>query len=89
MRRIICLAGIIGFFSVSSPVLAESGGVKLWPQLASGIYNHANELVMKCEIAPDGLTVTDAVWDSYKVEGCEKRWLINMGKQMEGQLKHV
>ena len=88
MRRIICLAGIIGFFSVSSPVLAESGGVKLWPQLASGIYNHANELVMKCEIAPDGLTVTDAVWDSYKVEGCEKRWLLNMGKPMEGPLKH-
>lgn len=43
---------------------------------------------MKCEIAPDGLTVTDAVWDIYKVEGCEKRWTLNMGLPMEGPLKH-
>lgn len=42
---------------------------------------------MKCEIAPDGLTVTDALWDIYKVEGCEKRWTLNMGLPMEVPLK--
>lgn len=89
MRRIICLAWTVAVFAAASPVQAESAcGTKLWPQLASGIFNHANTLVMKCEIAPDGLTVTDALWDIYKVEGCEKRWTLNMGLPMEEPLKY-
>src|SRR3974390_2096658 len=46
----------------------EPGAVKLWPQLTPGIYNHANVLAMRCEVADDGLTVTDAAWDSYQVK---------------------
>ena len=66
---------------------AESPAVKLWPQITQGIFNHANVLAMKCEIAEDGLTVTDAAWDTYKVAGCAKRWTLNMGAPMKGPLK--
>jgi hypothetical protein len=59
----------------------------LWPQITSGIYNHDNVLAMKCEIADDGLTVTDAAWDAYKVPGCAKRWTLNMGAPMTEPLK--
>ena len=44
---------------------AQPSAVKLWPQITAGIYNHANVLAIKCELAEDGLTVTDAAWDSY------------------------
>jgi hypothetical protein len=66
---------------------AQNSAVKLWPQLTPGVYNHANVLAMRCEVAPDGLTVTDAAWDSYQVAGCAKRWTLNMGTAMKGSLK--
>ncbi len=62
--------------------------IKLWPQITPGIYNHANVLAMKCELAADGLTVTDAAWDTYKVAGCGKRWTLNMGTPMNVPLKN-
>lgn len=66
---------------------AQHPAVKLWPQLTPGIYNHANVLAMRCEVAEDGLTVTDAAWDTYQVPGCAKRWTVNMGLPMAGPLK--
>lgn len=73
-------------FTVS--VNAQARAVKLWPQITQGIYNHANVLAMKCEVAADGLTVTDTAWDSYQVEGCGKRWTLNMGLPMDVPLKN-
>ena len=67
---------------------AQNRAVKLWPQLTQGIYNHANVLAMRCEVADDGLTVTDAAWDTYKVEGCAKRWTLDMGAPMDVPLKN-
>lgn len=67
---------------------AQPRAVKLWSQITPGIYNHANRLAMKCEVAADGLTVTDAAWDSYQVEGCAKRWTLNMGSPRNGSLKN-
>ncbi len=66
---------------------AQHPAVKLWPQLTPGIYNHANVLALRCEVAEDGLTVTDAAWDAYQVSGCAKRWTVNMGLPMPGPLK--
>jgi hypothetical protein len=66
----------------------QPSAVKLWPQITPGILNHASVLAMKCELAGDGLTVTDAAWDSYRVAGCGKRWTLNMGSPMEGPLKN-
>ena len=67
---------------------AQTHAVKLWPQITPGIYNHANVLTMRCEVADDGLTVTDAAWDTYQVAGCGKRWTLNMGRPMNGPLKN-
>ena len=67
---------------------AQTQAVILWPQLTPRIYNHANVLAMKCAVAGDGLTVTDTAWDSYHVEGCAKRWTLNMGAPMETPLKN-
>ncbi len=81
---------LILFASLTLASRAEAqrpGPLKLWPQITQGIYNHSNVLVMNCEVAPDGLTVTDMAWDAYKVEGCGKRWTVNMGLPMEGPLK--
>ncbi len=66
---------------------SEPGAVKLWPQLTPGIYSHSDVLAMRCEVAADGLTVTDTAWDSYQVAGCLKRWTVNMGAPMPGPLK--
>jgi hypothetical protein len=60
-------------------VNAQPAAVKLWPQITGGIHNHADTLVMNCEVAADGLTVTDTAWDTYAVAGCGKRWTLNMG----------
>jgi hypothetical protein len=73
---------------LSLPAEAQTRAVKLWPQLTQSIYNHANVLAMRCEVADDGLTVTDAAWDSYKVEGCAKRWTLDMGTPMDMPLKN-
>jgi hypothetical protein len=78
------LAGLILALTTN----AQPAAVKLWPQITPGIYNHANALVMKCEVAEDGLTVTDTAWDAYKVGGCSKRWTVNMGSPMKEPLKH-
>jgi hypothetical protein len=72
----------------AQPSNTQSAAVKLWPQITPGIYNHANALAMKCDVAADGLTVTDAAWDTYKVEGCGKRWTVNMGAPMSVPLKN-
>jgi hypothetical protein len=69
-----------------APTPTRSAAVKLWPQLTSGIVNHAGKLAMKCEVAADGLTVTDAAWDLYQLPGCGKRWTFNMGTPMDGPL---
>lgn len=69
------------------PQTSSPRAVKLWPQITPGIYNHTNVLAMRCEVADDGLTVTDAAWDSYQVEGCAKRWTLDMGLPMPGPLK--
>jgi hypothetical protein len=80
---------ILGLMTARCVVAAEvqTRAVKLWPQLTPGIYNHANVLAMKCEVADDGLTVTDTAWDTYEVAGCGKRWTLNMGAPMNGPLK--
>jgi len=67
---------------------ARPGAVKLWPQITKGIYNHSNALAMKCEVAADGLTVTDSAWDTYQIAGCNKRWTVNMGPPMNGPLEN-
>ena len=67
---------------------AQAPAIKLWPQITPGIFNHANVLAMKCEVAADGLTVTDAAWDTYEVAGCGKRWTLNMGTPMNVPLKN-
>ena len=72
----------------AAPVPARARAVKLWPQVTSGIYNHDNVLTMKCEVAGDGLTVTDTAWDTYRVDGCAKRWTLNMGVPMDVPLKN-
>ncbi len=66
---------------------AQTRPIKLWPQLTPGIHNHAGVLAMECDVENDGLTVTDAAWDTYKVPGCGKRWTVNMGAPMGGPLK--
>ncbi len=88
MKAIHWLAASAASLLMAMPALAASSAVKLWPQITPGVYNHANLLVMKCEVAEDGLTVTDAAWDSYEVEGCGKRWTVNMGAPMPGPLKN-
>jgi len=92
MRPTTRLAGylLVAGMSFSSPAAssgAPGGAVKLWPQITEGIYNHAGALTMRCEVASDGLTVTDTAWDHYQVPGCAKRWTLNMGAPMEGPLK--
>ena len=67
---------------------AQPRAVKLWPQLTPGVFNHANVLAMRCEVAEDGLTVTDAAWDTYQVAGCAKRWTLNMGAPVTVPLKN-
>lgn len=75
------------FLAATTPLPANPPAVQLWPQLAPGITNHAGVLAMRCTVAADGLTVTDTAWDSYRVEGCAKRWTWNMGTPMPGPLK--
>jgi hypothetical protein len=40
---------------------------KLFPQITAGIENAQGQLVMNCQIAPDGLTVTDRAWLTFPV----------------------
>lgn len=81
---------LTGLFSTICAVAiqAQTGAVKLWPQITPGIRNHSDVLAMQCSVAEDGLTVTDAAWDSYQVAGCGKRWTLNMGTPMEAPLKN-
>lgn len=67
---------------------AATPAIKLWPQITEGIYNHAGVLTMRCSVAADGLTVTDAAWDRYQVPGCGKRWTLNMGAPQTVPLKN-
>jgi hypothetical protein len=88
MMRTHCL--ITGLATVLLAVLTNAQttpAVKLWPQITTGITNHSGVLAMKCDVAADGLTVTDTAWDSYQVPGCGKRWTLNMGQPIEGPLK--
>jgi hypothetical protein len=82
------LAVSLASLTIALAAHTQPGAVKLWPQITPGIYNHANALAMKCDVAEDGLTVTDAAWDSYHVEGYGKRWTLNMGSPMKGPLKN-
>lgn len=51
---------------------------KLFPRLTDGIYNANNQLVMNCKIADDGLTISDAAWNTYlPPAGKGKRWNFN------------
>lgn len=84
----LALAGIASPAATQrAPDTAQGRAVILWPQITNGIYNHANVLAMKCEVAADGLTVTDTAWDTYRVYGCSKRWTLDMGTPMDGPLK--
>jgi hypothetical protein len=67
---------------------AQSNAAKLWPQITTGIRNHAGALAMNCRVASDGLTVTDGAWDTYQVAGCAKRWILNMGAPLDVPLKN-
>jgi len=69
------------------PSEAQTHAIKLWPKLTDGIRNHNGDLAMRCVVADDGLTVTDTAWDTYRVEGCGKRWTVNMQAPMDGPLK--
>ena len=80
------LTGLTTLLAMSSS--AQANAIKLWPQITPGIFNHANVLAMRCEVTEDGLTVTDMVWDTYKVQGCGKRWTLNMGSPMKVPLKN-
>jgi len=66
---------------------AQTRATKLWPQITDGLSNPAGVLAMRCQVADDGLTVTDTAWDSYQVAGLGKRWTLNMGLPMPGPLK--
>lgn len=81
---IFCAIGVA--IAAKQPI--SNPAIKLWPQITPGIYNHANILAMKCEVASDGLTVTDNAWDSYQVPGFAKRWTLNMGAPMEVPLEN-
>ncbi len=85
MKQIYWLAALFAGVTLTTLTHAQT---KLWPQITPGIYNHANVLAMKCELAEDGLTVTDIAWDTYKVAGCGKRWTLNMGAPMNVPLKN-
>ena len=62
-------------------------GKKLFPQITDGIYNATGDLVMNCQIAPDGLTVTDLAWNTYlPSEGKGKRWKFNQAPNNGGPL---
>ncbi|MFA6930011.1 MAG: hypothetical protein WCT05_06770 [Lentisphaeria bacterium] len=85
------LAGLLLLLlAVSAAVLSagenDNCGVKIWPQLTDGIYNHAGILTMNCVIAADGLTVSDLAWENYQIPGFAKRWNVNMGPHREGPL---
>lgn len=73
--------------ALSAPHAEKPRAVILWPQITSGIHNRDSILAMNCEVANDGLTVTDTAWDTYKVDGCAKRWTVNMGLPMGVPLK--
>lgn len=90
LKRVLALVSVaLLALCISSPVFAaDSRAVVLWPQITSGIRNHANELAMDCHVAADGLTVTDAAWDTYQVKGCGKRWTLNMGLPMQVPLQN-
>ena len=88
MKRKITVGIILTVAVFAGIAHSQANGVKLWPQITHGIYNHANALVMKCMIADDGLTITDTAWDTYKVDGCAKRWTLNMGMPMNVPLKN-
>jgi hypothetical protein len=87
MKQTRWLLAVLALILLIPPAVAQSRAVKLWPQLTQGIYNDADVLAMKCEVAEDGLTITDAAWDSYQVAGCAKRWTLNMGAPMKVPLK--
>ncbi|HEY3267931.1 MAG TPA: hypothetical protein VGM37_13455 [Armatimonadota bacterium] len=86
--RIILMAVTLALAPSVRGARGAAPAVVLWPQITNGIYNHDNALAMKCEVAADGLTVTDAAWDTYQVEGCAKRWTVNMGTPMDGPLRN-
>ena len=59
MKLTHCLAILPATVMMALLANAQPGAVKLWPQITPGVHNHANVLAMKCELAEDGLTVTD------------------------------
>ncbi len=61
----------------------------LWPILTKGVINRDGKLVMNCQIASDGLTVTDTQWDIFlPPSGMGKRWKFNMTPDMTVPLKN-
>jgi len=59
---------------------------KLFPQITAGIENAQGQLVMNCQIAPDGLTVTDRAWLTFVPQGKGKRWNFNQTPYTEQPL---
>lgn len=62
----------------------------IWPILTKGVFNRSGQQVMNCQIAADGLTVTDTQWDIYlPAAGMGKRWKFNMIPSTDKPLKNV
>ncbi|MHB1461691.1 MAG: hypothetical protein ACYC1M_10460 [Armatimonadota bacterium] len=62
----------------------------IWPVLTKGVFNREGKQVMDCQIATDGLTVTDRCWDSYMPpSGMGKRWKFNMVPSTDQPLKNM
>ena len=81
----LCLLFVGAAAAEESPVVGRA--CKLFPQITDGIYNAAGQLVMNCQIASDGLTVTDRAWTGYAPgSGKGKRWNFNQTPYTEEPL---
>ncbi|HQZ66507.1 MAG TPA: hypothetical protein PLY87_15560, partial [Planctomycetaceae bacterium] len=81
----LCLLFVGAAAAEESPAVGRA--CKLFPQITDGIYNVAGQLVMNCQIASDGLTVTDRAWTGYAPgSGKGKRWNFNQTPYTEEPL---
>lgn len=86
-RRSFVIIGLCGLALTARAAERALEARKLFPQITAGIYNDAGKRVMNCQIAADGLTVTDAVWNDYAPPpGQGKRWSFNQTPPTETPL---
>lgn len=74
---LLCVSSVWAADTPAAQRVAPVKACKLFPVLTDGIYNGDGKLVMNCQIAQDGLTVTDKAWLTYAPEGKGKRWNVN------------